>query len=306
MIDLLQRGDWTAVTGWLLERGGHILLILVLVSIVLLVMRRVVPAAVERTIKKEGCIEEEINKRRETLNHVLLWTGQTVIIVIAAFMILSELGLDITPVLAGVGVAGIAIGFGAQNLVRDILSGLFILFENQYGKGDVVGVAGIYGLVEEVNLRRTVLRDLDGTVHSIPNGVITTSSNLTRDWSRVNMNITVAYGENIDRVIEVINRVGKEMAEDPQWKGDIVGTPRVLRVDAFEDSGIAIKILGETKPIRQWDVMGELRRRLKNTFDEEGIEIPFPYRTLVFKDVPTRVEVSPSLKETKTGSSSST
>jgi small conductance mechanosensitive channel len=191
--------------------------------------------------------------------------------------------------LAGLGIVGIAVGFGAQGLIRDIFSGIFILLEDQYRIGDVVNVAGIGGLVEEINLRRTVLRDLDGIVHSIPNGEIKVASNFTKGYSRVNLNISVAYGEDLDHVIEVINRVCKEMAEDPKWSTDFVSMPQVLRVDKLGDSGIDIKILGDTKPIRQWDIMGELRLRLKRTFDEEGIEIPWPHTKVYFGNSPQAV-----------------
>src|SRR4030043_525458 len=163
-------------------------------------------------------------------------------------MLLSEVGIYIAPVLAGVGIIGLAIGFGAQSLVKDIISGLFILIENQYRKGDVVKIADVSGLVEDINLRRTVLRDLDGIVHVVPNGEIRVASNLTKEWSRVNLNISVAYGEDLDRVITVINRVGQELTNDPQWAPLIIKAPQVLRVDKLGDSGIEIKILGEPQP----------------------------------------------------------
>jgi small conductance mechanosensitive channel len=168
------------------------------------------------------------------------------------------------------------VGFGAQSLVKDVLTGLFILAENQYSKGDVVTLAGISGQVEEVGLRRTVLRDLDGIVHHVPNGQIAVASNLTQEWSRVNMNVSVAYGEDLDRVFEVINRVGREMAADAEFGPLILKAPQVLRVEAFGESGIAIKVLGDTEPIRQWEVMGELRKRLIRAFLEESIRVPFP------------------------------
>lgn len=190
---------------------------------------------------------------------------------------LPEFGVNIAAMLAGLGIVGIAVGFGAQSLIKDLLAGIFILLEDQYRVGDVVNVAGIGGLVEEIGLRRTVLRDLDGVVHSIPNSEIKVASNFAKGYSRVNLNISVAYGEDLDRVIEVINRVCKEMAEDPKWSADFVSTPKVLRVDKLGDSGIEIKILGDTQPLRQWDVMGELRLRIKRTFDQEGIEIPWPH-----------------------------
>lgn len=275
--------DWDRVTDWLLTHGLRILLILALALAADIVLRFVVPRvirpAVTRQMKDKP--DEEIQQRIHTLVAVLRSSGRFVLVIWALFTILPELGVNVTPILASVGIAGIALGFGAQSLVKDFLSGLFILLENQYGNGDVVTVAGTTGLVEEVGLRRTVLRDLDGVVHHVPNGEISVASNLTQEWSRVNMNVSVAYGEDLDKVFEVINRVGNELAADAEFGPLIIKAPQVLRVDAFEDSGIAIKILGDTEPIRQWDVMGELRKRLKKAFDEEGIEIPFPHVTLV-------------------------
>jgi small-conductance mechanosensitive channel len=166
-------------------------------------------------------------------------------------------------VLAGAGVVGIALGFGAQSLVKDIIAGLFVIMENQYRVGDVVKVADVAGLVEAINLRRMVLRDLDGVVHVVPNGEIRVASNFTKEWSRVNLNISVAYGTDLDRAIAVINRVCQEMAAEPDWAPIILKTPQVLRVDNLGDSGIELKVLGDTKPMRQWDVMGEIRKRVK-------------------------------------------
>jgi small-conductance mechanosensitive channel len=275
--------DWERITDWLLTHGLRILLILVLAFVADIILRFVVPRVIRPVVcrQMEGKAEEEIEQRIRTLVAVLRGSGRFVLVVWALFTILPELGINVTPVLASVGIAGIALGFGAQSLVKDFLSGLFILLENQYSKGDVVTVAGISGLVEEVGLRRTVLRDLDGIVHHVPNGEISVASNQTQEWSRVNMNVSVAYGEDLDKVFEVINRVGNELAADAEFGPLIIKAPQVLRVDAFEDSGIAIKILGDTEPIRQWEVMGELRKRLKKTFDEECIEIPFPHVTLV-------------------------
>ena len=275
--------DWERITDWLLTHGLRILFIFALAFVADIVLRVVIPRvirpAVARQMKDKP--EEEIEQRSHTLVAVLRGSGRFVLVIWALFTILPELGVNVTPILASVGIAGIALGFGAQSLVKDVISGLFILLENQYSKGDVVTVAGTTGLVEEVGLRRTVLRDLDGVVHHVPNGEIAVASNLTQEWSRVNMNMSVAYGEDLDKVFEVINRVGNEMAADAEFGPLIIKAPQVLRVDAFEDSGIAIKILGDTEPIRQWEVMGELRRRLKKAFDEEGIEIPFPHVVVV-------------------------
>lgn len=275
--------DWERITDWLLTHGLRIFLILVIAIVVDLVLKVVVPRIIRPTVARQMKDKpaEEIEQRSQTLVAVLRGSGRFVLVIWALFTILPELGINVTPILASVGIAGIALGFGAQSLVKDVISGLFILLENQYSKGDVVTVAGISGLVEEVGLRRTVLRDLDGIVHHVPNGQIAVASNQTQEWSRVNMNVSVAYGEDLDKVFEVINRVGNEMAADAEFGPLILKAPQVLRVDAFEDSGIAIKILGDTEPIRQWEVMGELRRRLKKAFDEEGIEIPFPHVVLV-------------------------
>jgi small conductance mechanosensitive channel len=243
-----------------------------------------VPRTLKLTIPKRMAKkpEEDVEQRIKTLSRVFVSTGAMLILVAAAFMTMAEIGINITPVVAGFGIAGIAIGFGAQSMVRDFIAGLFILIENQYSVGDWVMIADIGGLVEEINLRRTVLRDLDGTMHVVPNGEIRVASNFTQEWARVNMSISVGYGEDLDHVMEVLNKIGKEMAEDPYWSELILGAPHVLRVDAFEDSGIAMKILGETKPMRQWEVMGELRRRIKRVFDEEGIEIPWPHTKVFF------------------------
>jgi len=215
-------------------------------------------------------------------------------------MILSEVGINITPLIAGFGIAGLAVGFGAQSLVRDIIAGLFILLENQYSVGDWVQIAGIGGGVEEINLRRTVLRDFDGTVHTVPNGEIRVASNFTKEWARVNLNISVAYGEDLDRVIEVLNRIGKEMAEEEYWGSLLLSPPQVLRIDNLGDSGIEIRILGTTKAMKQWEVTGELRKRIKKTFDEEGIEIPWPHTKVYFGSAPPqniRNAITPSTPE---------
>lgn len=270
---------------WLLEHGVLIFIILLFSYIAFRLVKTTVPRLVERAIKVRGKgrrAKEELAKRSQTLSGFITTAIGITIAVAAIFMVLSELGINITPLLAGAGVFGLAVGFGAQSLIKDFLSGLFIILEDQYSKGDVVKIAGIAGLVEDINLRRTILRDLDGIVHSIPNGHITTASNYTRDWARINLDIPVAYGEDLDRVMAVINRVGKELAEDKYFGKLILKAPQALRVNKLGDSGIDIKILGETKPMKQWELTGELRKRLKKAFDEEGIEIPWPHLKLYF------------------------
>ena len=261
-------------TDWLVTSGVRILAIVIVVLALILIVRHAVPPAVDAAVRRQMPSQpDEAKKRVTTLATVFVRTAEVVLILVGLFMALPELGLNIGPIVAGVGIVGIAVGFGAQTLVRDALNGLFILIENQYAIGDIVTLAGITGRVEEVNLRRTVLRDLDGAVHSIPNSEVRVATNLTREWSGVNMNVTVGYGEDTDRVTEVIDRVGRELTSDAVYGPLINEAPHVVRVDAFKDSGVSLKVLGVTKPVRQWDVMGELRKRLKKAFDAEGIEL---------------------------------
>jgi small conductance mechanosensitive channel len=222
----------------------------------------------------------EREKRAETLVRIINSAIKVFIYIIACFMILKEVGVDIAPLLAGVGIAGLAIGFGAQTLVKDFLTGFFILMENQYRVGDVVKIGDHAGLVESIKLRITVLRDLEGVVHTIPNGEVQSVRNMTYGWSRVVLNIGVAYKENVDQVMEVLREVGRKMREEKQYSSLMIDDPQILGVDDFGDSQVTIKMLAKTVPLKQWEVARELRRRIKHAFDEKGIEIPFPQRTL--------------------------
>ena len=270
---------------WFIQHGINILVIILVSYIVYRILKLILPRMVESSVKARGKgrkAKTELAKRTQTLTSMLSSIIGAIIITIALFSILEDAGIPIAPLLAGAGIVGIAVGFGAQHLIRDFLNGLFILLEDQYNKGDVVKIAGIAGQVEDITLRRTTLRDLDGLVHSIPNGEITTASNYTKGWSRVNLDISVSYRENLDHVIEVINRVCDTLASDKDFKAKIIKTPQVLRVSNFGASGIDIKIVGDTQPLTQWEVTGELRKRIKEAFDEEGIEIPFPHLKLFF------------------------
>lgn len=259
-------------------------------------LHRMIPRALRLTVERQmkGRDEEEIQQRVDTLASVFTAGGRVIIVLVTLLTLMPLAGISIGPLLAGVGILGLAVGFGAQSLVKDIISGLFILLGDQYSKGDVVTVGGISGLVEDVGIRRTVLRDLDGIVHYIPNGEIAVASNFTQEYSRVNLNVGVSYSEDLDHVMRVIDRVGEEMAADPKWGPSIISPPKSLRVDNLGDSGIEIKVVGDTKPIKQWEVMGELRKRLKKAFDDEGIEIPYPHRVMV-----TRGAKATDIPETK-------
>jgi small conductance mechanosensitive channel len=281
--------------GWLLTHGIRILIILLMGGVLWYAWKKFLPPMIRRIMVRpvRGESREGMKKRADTIQGVFMGLGKILIILLVSFMLLSELDIAIGPILAGFGIAGIAVGFGAQYLIRDLIAGVFILMENQYRVGDVVRVAGVAGLVEEVNLRKTVLRDLDGTVHhipNIPNGEIKVASNFTRHFSRVNLNVLVSYGTDLDHAISVINRAGKELAEDENWKWRIKTVPQVLRVDNLGESGIEIKILGDVKPIEQWNVMGELRLRLKKAFDAEGIEIPWSHTKVYFGNPPGNSE----------------
>lgn len=270
-----------SVLPWLTSHGLKILVILLFSFVAYAILKRVIARGVRISIIKDSSSSVMAQKKREdTLSRIFGGVLKIVIIAIALMMVLQELGIEIAPILAGAGIVGVAIGFGGQYLIRDVISGFFIILENQYRIGDVVDFDGTGGLVEDISLRMTTIRDLDGTVHHIPHGEIKRVSNLSKFFSRVNINVGVSYNSNLEHVIAVINRVGQEMALDPIWKDAIIKPPQFLRVDEFADSSINIKILGDTQPIRQWEVAGELRRRLKIEFDKEGIEIPFPQRVV--------------------------
>ncbi|MFC1993941.1 mechanosensitive ion channel family protein [Chloroflexota bacterium] len=278
--------NWDTVVNWLVEHGTRILIILVVGFVLWFFLKKALPPMLRRIIKTDGESKNAIEKRTKTLLAIFMNAGKILIVLVAVLMVLSEVGISIGPVLAGFGIAGIAVGFGAQYLIRDLIAGIFIILENQYRVGDVARIADTTGVVEEINLRKTVLRDLDGIVHHVPNGEIRTASNYTRKFSRVNLNISVAYDTDLDHAISIINRVGQELADDEQWRKLIITPPAVLRVNNLGDSGIDIKILGDVKPLQQWAIMGELRLRLKKAFDAENIEIPWPHTKVYFGNAP--------------------
>ena len=260
---------------------------LIAVRLTRLFVHGIVKALMDREAT-EGTAQElsavELKKRMDTLDTLGGNTLQFFIVVIAFLMVLGHVGLDIGPAVAGLGVVGIAVGFGAQSLVRDYLNGALILIENQFARGDVVRLAGVAGTVEDFTLRRTTLRDLDGVVHTVPNGEIRVASNLTRVWSRINQDVTVVYGTDIDMAIEVVDNVGREMAGDPIWKRRVLEAPRVERVQALAENGVTLKILGTVRAADQWAAAGDLRKRLLAAFKEHGIELPRPQRVVLTRN----------------------
>ena len=266
---------------WFFSGGIKILVIIIGV----IILNKILQSFTERLIRKmivssQYHSKEAEKKREDTLIEIFNNAIRIVILIIAIIMILQSLSIPVGPILAAAGIAGLAFGFGGQYLIRDIITGLFIILENQYRVGDIICSGDKCGLVENISLRMTTLRNLDGNVHYIPHGEIKIISNLSKSYSRVNLNIGVSYDSDLEKVIKVINKVGKDMSQDLIWKDYIIKPPQFLRVNNFGDSSIEIKILGDTQPGRQWEVTGELRLRIKVAFDRERIEIPFPQRVI--------------------------
>jgi small-conductance mechanosensitive channel len=279
-----------SINVWMHQHLSNLALLVILAVILILLSILFVPKVIASFVRNASVeqTDEELQKRADTLTSVIVTTLQVLIIFIFGLMIVSQFvpAGTITPILTATGVVGVAIGFGAQSLVKDIIAGLFIILENQYRKGDVVKIADTSGVVEEINLRRTILRDMDGIYHVVPNGEIRVASNYTKQVSKVNLNVSVSYDTNLDQAMSVINRIGQEMASDPAWASSFISPPKALRVDNLGDSGVEIKIVAETKPMRQWDITGELRLRIKKAFDKEGIEIPWPHTKVYFGNQP--------------------
>jgi len=289
----LTKAPWNEILPLLRDPVLPILLIVVVVLVLIrasrLFVRGIVKALMDREAT-EGTAQElsavELTKRMNTLDELGANVLRFFVVIIGGLMILQSVGLEIGPAIAGLGIVGVAVGFGAQNLVKDYLNGALILIENQFSKGDVIRIAGVAGTVEDFSLRRTTLRDLDGVVHTVPNGEIAVASNLTRVWARINQDVTVAYGTDIDRAIEVVDNVGREMASDPAWKRRVLETPRVDRVAALGEYGVTLKILGTVRATEQWSAAGELRKRLLVAFKAHGIEIPRPQRVVLARETP--------------------
>ncbi|MBW3613329.1 MAG: mechanosensitive ion channel family protein [Chloroflexi bacterium] len=270
------------------DLGLKVILVAVAAVVAFLVTRTGIRVGVRRLLERSSAESgsevlppAELERRVTTVGRLLVRVTGGLLGVIAGLMILNLFGIDIGPAVAGLGIAGIAVGFGAQTLVKDWLAGIFIVLENQYSQGDVVRIAGAEGVVEDFSLRRTTLRDLDGTVHAVPNGQITVASNMTRLWARVNLDVGVAYDTDIDRATGIINRVGEELVDDEEWGPRMLEAPKVVRVNALADSAVTLKVLGQVRAAEQWAVAGELRKRILAAFGRDGIEIPFPHRVVV-------------------------
>ncbi len=279
------------ITPWLLSTGVSVLRI-VLILIGGYIASRLLRAGLSRleatlitTGEKTETVPGATKKRVSTLVGMLRTIALVLLWAIVLIIALDQIGLDVTPILAGAGIIGLAVGFGAQNIVRDLISGFFMVLENQVRVGDVAIVNGTGGLVEAITFRTIVLRDLAGVVHVFPNGTINTLSNMTKVWSGYVLDMGVAYKEDTDHVAEVMRRVAEGMREDPDWRDRILEPIEILGVDDFADSAVIVKARLKTQPIQQWNVGREYRRRLKKAFDAEGIEIPFPHRSIYVGEV---------------------
>jgi small-conductance mechanosensitive channel len=266
------------VTAWLLTGGLRILVIIALMLVALRLAKVFSKKMFGIFLKKD--MESEARKRASTLGSLFRYIMVVAILMTAFIMVLGELGIKIGPILAAAGVLGLALGFGSQHLVEDIISGFFILLDDEIRVGDYIQTADKGGIVERVNLRMTVLRDFSGNVHYIRNGRVDIVTNMTKEYSRYVYDIGVAYREDVDEVSEVIRQVDEKMREDPEYGQYILEPIEVMGLDQFADSALIIKARTKTKPIKQWRVAREFNRRLKKAFDERNIEIPFPHVTL--------------------------
>jgi len=281
VLQFIEGFDWHTI----MFSALRILLILVIAWVAMVAVKITLRRLENKLLHQDEGQEDipsESAKRAETLVRLLRQGVRIALIVVVSLIILREFGVDIAPILASAGILGLAVGFGAQNLVRDVISGFFMILENQVRVGDVAVVNGTGGLVESINFRTIVLRDLSGIVHVFPNGAINTMANMTREWSAYVFDIGVAYKEDVDRVMQLMREVGEELREDSKFGPLMVDDIEIFGVDQFADSAVVIKGRLRTRPIKQWDVGREYRRRLKHRFDQEGVEIPFPHRSIYF------------------------
>ena len=261
------------IAGWIGSQGMAVIIALVITVLAYRMISRVMQHI---TFPGQGFNRQRI--RATTLKTVTESALKVFVVVIGGLFVLSNMGFNISTLLAGVGVAGLAVSFAAQTLIRDFLTGFFILLEDQYGVGDIVNVGVAGGTVEKLNLRITALRDVEGNLHVIPNGQITNVMVMTREWARSVIDVPVAYGADLDRAIAVIKDEVQRLYEDPEWHPSFAAVPpEVWGVEKLADSGVLIRVVLNTQPIQQWSVGREFRRRIKNRLDAENIEIPFPH-----------------------------
>jgi small-conductance mechanosensitive channel len=277
--------NWQGLLQWeflfpkLIRIGVVVLLAVIAYRIIKIIIRRII----EREIEEEDPLVKRVREQRgRTIASLLGNVAFVAIFVVVALTVLNILLDNIGPILASFGILGLAISFGAQSLVKDMISGTFMLMEGQFAIGDVVRVADVSGMVEKITLRTTVLRDHEGAVHIVPNGSITRVTNLTKSWSKTVLDIGVSYREDVDRVVEVLRNEARHFQADPEWGPLLLEDIQVPGVESFSDSAVIIRVAAKTLPLKQWDVARELRRRIKKRFDAEKIEIPYPHVSMVW------------------------
>jgi len=264
-----------------------VVIILAIAITLNIIQKKLIPRVIIASIPKiRAESQDQLSTRSKTMAFVLIKITAIIIWIITIVMVLGVIKVNIAPLLATLGVASLALGFAVQNIIRDYLQGFFIVMEDWYRIGDWVTIAGMEGEVETVGPRRTVLREINGTMHVIPNSEIQFASNQTRGWARINLYVTVAYKEDISHVYQVIDGVCQELKDDPDFGKNLTSTPSAMRVSDLGDNGVDICIRGYTKPGEQWGLTGELRKRIKNRFDQEGIEIPWPHTKVYFGNSP--------------------
>jgi len=267
-------GEWLGFA----KAGVRILLILILAWVALAVVRRALRLL--RMYLSRNAADLEYLKRIETLGRVFRYVAAVVIAIVAGTLILGELGISVAPILGAAGVVGLAVGFGAQSLIKDYFNGFFLLLENQVRTGDVIDAGGKAGLVEDITLRYTRMRDYDGNVHFVPNGLITTVTNKSRGYAQSVIDVRVAYREDVDEVFDLMRRVGAELRADPAMGPKLLDDLEIAGVEKWDDSAVVLRCRFKVQPLEQWGVRREYLRRLKRAFDEHGVEIPFAHVTL--------------------------
>jgi len=305
----LTLGFWRDIAqntmAWAIEAVPKVLVVLVVTALLLRLLkwgcRWLAARALQRGAADQSHAAREYAKRIETLFGILRTVGVVTIWSLALMLVLMQIGVDVAPIIAGAGIIGLAVGFGAQELVRDVISGFFMLLENHLRKGDVAIINGTGGLVEDIGLRTIVLRDLSGVVHVFQNGKIQSLSNMTKEWSAMVFDIGVAYKEDTDVVSRLMLEVAEELERDPAFADKILEPMEMLGVDSFGDNAVVVKARLKTQPIEQWTVGREYRRRLKKVFDDQGIEIPFPHRTLYWGEASKPVEFAQPKQSGKDG-----
>ncbi len=303
ILDLIKFPQFTlsALVNWLLGSGINILVTILAIYVFLRLTTVIIDRVKISVLSKyenETTLERiDKIKRAETLSKLAGYILRVIIWVSGVLTILGQFNVNVAPLLASAGIIGVAIGFGSQNLIKDVLQGAFILIENQYHVGDVVKIAGVAGIVEDFNIRYTRMRNLSGSVFFIPNGEIKVVENMTKEWSRALLDFQVAYKEDVDRVMTIIKEVADGLLEEENYKNRILEPMEILGVEELADSGVTIRTLIKTIPLQQWDIGRELRRRVKNEFDKQGIEIPFPHVTLAIGEEASHGTINVYLKE---------